>query len=620
MTMIKNLNLNHNLTPPALALAHALARSLALALFLLFPFQLFSTPPRIPSPNSAKLHRAYQSRCDSLIDFYANRPNGGYIEIACKLYRGKDIPWALAKLDTLMQNPSGDMFWMYPFITVTFAGHDNLPVEVQKRMRELWRTYTPYRGDTENHWCMYYTAMYLITQMYPNEPGESWFNGRSSQENHLEARDYLISWMDLTTSKGQGEFDSPDYYGVYVLPMAQLYGFATDPAMKQRAAMMLDYLIADFAAENLDGLYVGGHSRTYPVQVLEQFQTSAAGIFWLLFGNTPFQGRGEAAIVALSGYQPPEILYHIATDRSVPYVHRELKRTRHRIRHSEVRNAPVYKYTYMFKDYAIGSLQGGILQPIQQHSWDVTWAIDDPRQGYNTLFTLHPYSSAYELTMYFPEETKLMTEYVVRSKGTYDSADKWTGSSPYEQIFQHEDALIVLYDIPPKTRFSHVDGFFPKTLAKLEFDPSKWIFAQGGNAYIAYYPLAPYRWKEEEKNWRLHSTQLKNGAVVQVSPASAFASFEEFKKAVLSLTLQTQLKPKPSVLFTTLRGATLEFAYDETPKVNGVPVDYQNWPLFDGPFLQAKAGSRMLEMRYGGRHRLLDFNTVSVREWVEAIP
>jgi hypothetical protein len=42
-------------------------------------------------------------------------------------------------------------------------------------------------------------------------------------------------------------------------------------------------------------------------------------------------GLGHS-ILAMSGYEPPEILYYIATDRSQPYVHKELKRTRHRIR------------------------------------------------------------------------------------------------------------------------------------------------------------------------------------------------------------------------------------------------------------------------------------------------
>ncbi len=33
----------------------------------------------------------------------------------------------------------------------------------------------------------------------------------------------------------------------------------------------------------------------------------------------------------------------------------------------------------MSRDYAGRLGQGGILQPIQQHTWDVTWRLDDPR-------------------------------------------------------------------------------------------------------------------------------------------------------------------------------------------------------------------------------------------------
>ena len=574
-----------------------------------------------------KWHAAYEARADSLIDYYADfvppddLARGGYFEVAARLYRGEHLDWALARLDTLMQNPRGDMFWMFPMILVQYAGRDVLPESYQQRLRDLWRTYTPYRGDTENHWAMYYTALYLISELYPNDPPESWFNGRSSQENLREAREYLISWMDLTTSKGQGEYDSPWYMTVYLAPMAELYGFARDPEMRARAGMMLDYLLADFAVDNLNGLYAGGHSRVYPEPLLDRRSNSMSAFAWLVFGNTPFFPRGEALILAVSGYQPTVILRHIATDRSSPYVHRELKRTRHRIRYSDVKNAPVYKTTYMSADYAVSSTQGGLLQPIQQHTWEVLWAPEDVETTHNMLFTVHPYSSSHELAMYFPEEPELLTEAVMRSKTTYDNPDKWTSGSPYEEVFQHEDAVVVLYNIPEGTRFPHVSGFFSRELERRDEHESGWIFARGGDALIAYYPLAAYEWQQEEGgDWRLFSTHLQNGAVVQVAPASEYATFEAFRDAVLALDLETATEPVPSVQFTTLDGADLSVTYGETPTVDGQAVDYDAWPLFDGPFMHAEAGSRRLELRYGAMRRLLDFETVSVRDWVEPTP
>ncbi|MBD3386760.1 hypothetical protein GF407_17790 [candidate division KSB1 bacterium] len=567
-------------------------------------------------PHSAEIAHQYQTRCDSLIDYYASLQNNTYFHIAANLYLRKNLETTFAKLDTLLQNPGGDMFWMYPFVMVSFLGQDLFPPNIRTKMRTLWKTYTPFRGDTENHWAMYYASLYLITQMYPNDPGNTWFNGKTSRENHREAEEYLIHWIELTTSLGQGEFDSPDYYGCFMAPVALLSAFAKDAAMQKRAAMLLDYLVADFAAENLGGFYVGGHSRIYPRQVRNGWETTATAFSWLLFGNTLFRPSGQSLFLAISGYQPPEILYHIANDRSEAYVHKEYKRTRHRMRYSEQRNAPVYKYNYICNDYALGSIQGGLLQPIQQHTWDITWSSDTPRQGYNTLFTLHPYSSADELKMYFTYETDLIVDAIVKSKTTYDSPEKLTGGSPYERAFQHRKSLIVLYDIPPQTRFPHINGFFPKSLSRRETDDSGWIFCQGGQALIAFYPLAPYEWIEKDGYWRYFSSELHNGAVVQTAAQKEFASFEDFKQAVRKLRIITNTSPKPSVLFTTLDQEDLAFTFGEIPSVNGVAVDYNNWKLFDSPFLQATRKSQRMEMHYKELHKILDFNSLTTKTWI----
>ena len=221
--------------------------------------------------------------------------------------------------------------------------------------------------------------------------------------------------------------------------------------------------------------------------------------------------------------------------------------------------------------------------------------------------------------MYFAEHWPMVTELIVRSKTEYDSPTKWTGGSPYEQVCQHEDVVVALYDIPEGTRFPHISGFFSKDLSDREEDESGWIFAVAGGAYVAYYPLAPYEWRQEESgDWRLHSPHLKNGAVVQVAPASAHSTYEAFQHAVRALPLEVSVEPVPRVSFTSLDGAVLEAAYGEVPSVDGVPVDYDNWPLYGGPFLNAEKGSKKLAITYGPLVRLLDFATLSVEFKVES--
>ena len=582
-----------------------------------------------PGMEVADLHQAYEARADSLVQFFQDRAppdksQGGYWDIAANLHRGTNLDWAVARLDSLMESPRGDMFWMFPFVSVMYAGDDVLPAATKRKMRDLWRTYHPYRGDTENHWVLYYASLYLAAQMYPDEGPQTWFTGKSSQENSDEAEEFLLEWMRLTTTIGQGEYDSPHYLKVFYLPMALLYGFAEDPAMRQRAGMMLDYLTADYATELLAGHYGGAHARVYEREALAPGKAPAVRFAGLLFGQAPLVPSGESLLLAISGYEPPPILYAIAADRTEPYVHRELKRTRHRFRFSDVKNAPVYKYTFVRPEYVLGSSQGGLLQPIQQQTWGLQWASSDRIEARNTLFSLHPYSSDVELGMYFAELREFVTEIVVRSKTEYDSPDKLTGGSPYEQVVQHRDALVALYDIEPGIKFPHINAHFSADLDRLEEDESGWIFARGGDALVAYYPLAPYRWEDKADylddamvHQRLVSPHLKNGAVVQTAPAGAFASFEEFQAAVRALPLETATEPVPAVRFTALDGAEIAATYGQTPTIDGEPVDYDGWPLFDGPFTSAETGSGTLLLRYGPMRRLLDFNALTVTDWIE---
>lgn len=595
--------------------------------FLLFSLiVLFALPAhaQFKPLSPGEYAKAYDARRDSVIQFLANLvpaddlTRGHYFHIAPRAYLGIDMEWQLARLDSITKNMSGDMFWMYPFTLLMNNGMDTYPQAVQDRLNDLWRTYRPYRGDTENHWVLYYSTLYLAAEKWPEYGGDRWFNGKSSKENMDEAREWLDHWMDLTTTVGQGEYDSPHYIKVFVSPMALLYGYAKDPMMRQKAELMLDYLIADFAVESLNGLYAGATSRAYEREAIEPANTSAADFGWLFWGNAPPKYWGDALIVAMSGYRPPYILYLVANDRDQPYAHRELKRTRHRIRHSLVKNQPVYKTTYLTNDYAIGFSQGGLLQPIQQMTWKLIWKVDNPVGVSNTFFTVQPYSEPIEGAMYFAEPTDQVNELIIRSKTEYGRANKWTGGSAREQIYQEDDALIALYNVPKGTKHEFVSAFFSRNLDEMVEDASGWIFNRAGSTYFAVYPLMKYTWVEDDtRARRLWSPAGKAGFVVQVAQASEFASFDAFKAAIKALELKTSMQGQPTATFTSLRGKTIEATYGQTPKVNGVAVDFDAWPLFESKYVEAATGSRKMLIKYGNMRHELDFNTLTKREWVE---
>ena len=196
----------------------------------------------------------FASRARSVIEFSArNRPpNAGYDAIAAKLYLHEDAAWCSSRLQQLLaEGPTGDMFWMFPVTAIAYLDRGQLSTEARQALRRAWKTYMPYRGDTENHWLLYYSCLYLMAQLWPDEPGSEWYTGKSSAENFREARGWIESWVKLTTSRGQGEYDSPHYMPMFLIPVSYLAAWSKDAAMKKRATMMLDYLIADYAAEKI---------------------------------------------------------------------------------------------------------------------------------------------------------------------------------------------------------------------------------------------------------------------------------------------------------------------------------------------------------------------------------
>ena len=80
---------------------------------------------------------------------------------------------------------------------------------------------------------------------------------------------------------GQGEYDCTHYIGEYMAT------WANDPEIRIRGQMMVEYIMADFAIDTIDGIYIGAHARTTDRQVLEKWNGLSSFFGWLFFGNTP---------------------------------------------------------------------------------------------------------------------------------------------------------------------------------------------------------------------------------------------------------------------------------------------------------------------------------------------
>lgn len=519
--------------------------------------------------------------------------------IAAKLVTGIDTALAWQQLDTLLRHPKGDIFWMYPAACFYFYCNHFLNQQWRARFRETWQRYTPYRGDTENHFLMYYSTLLLFSQEWPNLPGSEWFNGKSSRQIHAEATEYLNNWIDETATKGMSEWDSPRYHYYYIAPLLTLRDFAGDSALRRRAGMMLEFLLADAATEYLNGNYCGAHSRDGESSTLNPRTAEMNGYINFYLRDTVPIPFADLAFAAISPFRPSGIIREILRQRDTPFLHRELHRSRGKMRFSKEVYTPVKKQTFINRDYAIGSMQGGLQSPIQQHTWDVTFAANRPN---NTIFGLNPYASADELGMFFPEEPELMLENIGTTKAGYRSPDKWIGGSPSEQVWQHRGTLIARYDISAKSAYPNVDLFFPNSLDTLIRDSSGWIICRMEGGMVGVWPFDNNGiWSEQTANMRYRSGK---GYVVET------ASIQEMTFANFTERLR-QRKPT-STSYTTIHGEQLTLrqqAGGETQLlVNGVAATAMRDGLrMEGPFLEC-TNNGVATLRAGGQTEVLDFS------------
>lgn len=530
-----------------------------------------------------------------------------------KMYSGIDKETGLQYLqDSVDDSILWGCFNVYSMMDAILRIGDQLPPALIEKAKYRLRTnFGEDKGFTENHKLQYRVARYLFGQTWPDAP--AFADGMSSLEGKAEAEAWINDWINRTVSVGQLEFDSVNYHSLYYLCFTSLYDFATDPLMKKKAWMMMQLLIADWAPEYLNGNWIGAHSREKYDQVTHTVLNCGVAIpfGYLYFGNSVYHPEIPepyyVGLAAVQGFRPLPMMGNIATDRTVPYIHRETKAPRRGfgINKSDL---PTWKYDYMTKDYALGSSYGDITA-VENHRWDLTWV---SKKDGSTCFFINPSYSSEQLLKYFDEKPNIILDAILRQRPYYKNPNKWVEGSPFEEIFQHENTIIALYDIPKKERNQHVNGFFSKIIEERTEDSSGWIFCRSDSVYFAVRTLTKGTWFEEKDHFRLTLNNPKTGVILEVAQVSEYPSLAEFQNQIKKNSLHID-KKNIRVKYTNSRGDELDFAYPNKRLLNKKEITFDNWPLFEGPFVNAKKGSKIFEIQYKQEKVILDFNDFSVK-------
>ena len=559
----------------------------------------------------------FDERKAYILDFYSRAtPNArywgdadiktamGYVLARLELNRDTDRAWDM--LRRMQEEDDFDMFDCHGNIDAYFRFGNRYPEELKKLVRQRMTQFDyTQNGSTENHKLMFKTAGYLTTVAFPD-----WEQASATREH---CRATLYHMMDNMVRYGLKEFDSSTYGTFYITCMLSLYDHTDEPEMRTRAQMTLEWLLANFASEWLDGYFIASTLREYEFAVSPRLETSYSIIGWLLFGGGPqpaleqhFKGKEIivnnegffAPLAALTSYRVPDIIGHIARDRAQAYVNYES----HDMNPTSQLNYPwgFRKYTYLNQSYGLTSHWDGtsLGWSAQMRRWKLTWKSDAPA---STFFMTHP--------CYY-----------------MGSGERLMGATSREQVMQHEGTLMALYKIESREPYPYIEGVVPvQAVREMREDPSGWIFFDAGSTLFAVRFAHPYEW-QADRTFRgvphrtLRCPQSHTALVVETAlpeeyPADGTRSPLDLFAADLlqhtALTYDDTDVDYTWATYTTRKGDKLEMVFNRERRINGQPIDYEAWPLIANPWAEQSVGGRFLTLVYSDEARVYDF-----REWI----
>lgn len=515
-------------------------------------------------------------------------------------------------------------FQILPAMLLLCRWEKELPTETVDLIRQFFTEGVLERGNTENHWMMYYTGCLLAAERFADEP--VFWCGHSPEAVKAEATRWILGTIERTARLGHHEYDSPGYHAEHMTPLVGLYEHAQDDHLRDQVEKVLTLLVADMALEYYKGSWAGSHSREGYRQNTWTHVGPIQTTQYLYFGGEDFDPtrhlQGFSIPVAAASYRPPALFAQMAWDRSNPHVVKKSKAPRTIFRHVVRETEPVRKYTYMSTSFALGSAQVGLTAPagpIDLVSWDLTWHGEkhQAKIGCN-----HPYVDGGRFSAFLNPLPQDARRSVGGGKPYLQRPDRLFGASPFEQMMQHESTAIVLYQIPEDDENPFVNMYLPTSVDWVS--QAGWLFGDLGDFYVALRPIGNYIWELIREsandsimvsegglidNWLLQIQDPNAGLVLEAIEAKDVGDFTAFCNKRSENDVDISGWPVNNrVSVETFLGTQMEMVYDGAHKVNDEVIDYSAWPLYGAPGAEGALNTGKVVFRYGEDEVSVDFN------------
>jgi len=453
---------------------------------------------------------------------------------------------------------------------------------------DTWKLY-----GSENHDAQAESFYYLAAQIFSHRADyrNRKYNDGSTVAQQLKAwHDHWSNFFDERAKRGLFvETGAPTYHGYTLDAILNIYNFADDSVLRLKAGMVLDLDFADFAQQELNNIWGGAKSRSYPPSSYDGSDDDMTLMATLLYGPTQkLRGDNHVLMLASSGYCPPPVVAAMIANR-----------------------AGMGSYSYVTRRPGIGPSGFD-----ENHNWSV-----------QAPYSLLTYAYCTPQYVMGTAELKPGTVTVAPSR-----QNRWQGiifgTTPGDRVYpqagppsfspandsflsvQHDNVLITAkkadYNQPTLV-------YFPNTLDALA-EKGGWIFVEEGGAYLAVKPVTGgYHWLSSAKNQAgqrgLRFIQLgKLSAPIIFNAALASSStFAAFQTRILHNALSVA---NGNLSYQASDGTRFTFFGDlsKAPQINGQGPGYATKRVFNSPFMQSIWGSGKVTITYAGHGSTYDFS------------
>jgi hypothetical protein len=444
--------------------------------------------------------------------------------------------------------------------------------------------------DSENHDAQAESFYFLAAQIFKNRgdyKNRKYADGSTVAQQYTAWHDHWMHYFDERAKKGMFvEEAAPSYHGYVLDAILNIYNFAEDPVLRQKAGMILDIDFADFALQELQHVWGGAKSRSYVPSSYNGGTDDMTLLANLLYGPTP-TGDNHALMLASSGYYPPPVVTSMIENRAAMgaygYVARRPGVGPSRFDTNGDWNvnpdSSVLTYTYVTPQYVMGTaeLQPGVkhVAPSRQNRWE------------GIIFDTTPGDRVYP------------------QAGPPDF-------NPANDAFlsvQDKNVLITAKS-PAINEPTYV--YFSNTLDTLA-EKRGWIFVKEGGAYLAVKPATGgYQWLTPAKN----KAPNRNSRYIRLGKATAPIIFEAGTVATYPTLAAFQAKILGNKLVyngnVSYTSGGVHFAFfgdtSKPPQVNGEGPRYTTPYEFNSPFMSARFGSGKILIKNGNQSASYDFS------------